>query len=139
MHLLRLWGLGKCGLETPISCIIREEGGAHAIRVTGFNLLLSLMRNTLEGFVTFRERIYLEHVAGRWLFLVKLLAILDLAYNHYLDVSSFKTFPCHCWEKKYSFAKFNSVVLNIFLGEMSPGNCPQSFEQEGGGFGGWVG
>ena len=46
VHLLRLWGLGKCGLETPISCIIREEGGAHAIRVTGFNLLLSPMRNT---------------------------------------------------------------------------------------------
>ena len=46
VHLLRLWGLGKCGLETPISCIIREEGGAHAIRVTGFNLVLSPMRNT---------------------------------------------------------------------------------------------
>ena len=76
-------------------------------------------------------------MAGRWLFLVKLLAILDLAYNHYLDVSSNDQLcPAIVGRKNITF---NSDVPNIFIGEMSPGNCPQSFEQEGGGFGGWVG
>ena len=41
-------------------------------------------------------------------------------------------------EKNHYLVKFNSDVLNIFIGEMSPGNWPQSFEQEGGGFGGGV-
>ena len=74
------------------------------------------------------------------MFPVKLLAILDLAYNHYLDVSSYvKLCPSIAVGRKYYPVKFNSDVPNIFIGEMSPGNCPQSFEQEGGGFRGWVG
>ena len=76
-------------------------------------------------------------MAGCRLLPVKLLAILELAYNHYLDVSSDDQLcPAIVGGKNHDLVKFNSDVLHLFLGEMSPGNCPQTFEQEEGGFGG---